>query len=397
MKGVLFLAWRYLAFNRWKTAILIAAITVIVFLPLALELVLERSSEQLRARAEATPLLFGAPGSPLELALNSLYFSGESPAPLQFSTAGEIGDSGLATPIPLHLGFKVGSQPVVGTSPDYFDFRELAVADGRLLAISGETVLGAAAATALGAGPGDGVVTAPETVFDVTGTYPIRLRVVGVLAPTGTPDDEAVFVDVRTAWIIGGIGHGHEDLADPQASGTVLRRDDANIVANAAVVQYREITPDNMADFHFHGATDAFPLSAVIAVPDDDKSGVLLEGRYQSADSPVLVVRPADVMDELLATVFTVRQYVLAAVVLVGIATLATIALVFMLSIRLRRAEIRTMTRIGAAPGRVAAILAAEIMLVLIASLLLAGLLTALAAAWGDEMFRWLLLARESR
>ena len=125
MKGILFLAWRYLAFNRWKTTILIAAITVIVFLPLALELVLERSSERLRARAAATPLLFGAPGSPLELALNSLYFSGESPAPLKFSTVGEIGDSALATAIPLHLGVKVGSQPVVGTSPDYFAFREL--------------------------------------------------------------------------------------------------------------------------------------------------------------------------------------------------------------------------------------------------------------------------------
>ena len=46
MNDVLFLAWRYLVFNRWKTAILVAAITVIVFLPLALELVLERSSDR---------------------------------------------------------------------------------------------------------------------------------------------------------------------------------------------------------------------------------------------------------------------------------------------------------------------------------------------------------------
>lgn len=393
MKDVLYLAWRYLVFNRWKTGILIAAITVIVFLPLALELVLERSSERLRARAAATPLLFGAPGSPLELALSSLYFSAESLTPLEYATVAELNDSGLVNAIPLHLGYRVGSQPVVGTSPDYFRFRDLTVADGRLLALSGETVLGAAAARALGAGPGDGVVTAPESVFDVTGTYPIRLRVVGVLGPTGTPDDQGVFVDVRTAWIIGGIGHGHEDLEDPQASGSVLKREDANIVANAAIVQYRDITPDNMADFHFHGATGGFPLSAVIAVPVDAKSGVLLEGRYQSPDLPVRVVRPAEVMDELLATVFTVRQYVLAAVALVGAATLATIALVFMLSIRLRRAEIRTMTRIGAAPGRVAAVLGAEIMLVLIASVLLAGLLTALAAAWGDEMFRWLLVS----
>lgn len=393
MKDVIYLAWRYLVFNRWKTGILIAAITVIIFLPLALELVLDRSSERLRSRAADTPLLFGAPGSALELALNSLYFSGESPETLEYAMVDELGDTNLATAIPLHLGYRVGSQPVVGTSPDYFTFRGLSVARGRMLALTGETVLGAAAARALDAEPGDGVVTSPESVFDVTGTYPVRLRVVGVLAPTGTPDDEAVFVDVRTAWIIGGIGHGHEDLADPTASGSVLKRDGANIVANAALVQYREITPENLADFHFHGAVDEFPLSAVIAAPLDAKSGVLLEGRYQTPDFRVRVVRPAEVMDELLATVFTVRQYVLAAVALVGAATLATIALVFLLSIRLRRAEIRTMTRIGAAPGRVAAILGTEVVLVLVASGLLAGLLTVVAAVWGEEIFRWLLFS----
>ena len=35
---------------------------------------------------------------------------------------------------------------------------------------------------------------------------------VGILAPTSTPDDEAVFVDIKTAWVISGIGHGHEDV-----------------------------------------------------------------------------------------------------------------------------------------------------------------------------------------
>jgi putative ABC transport system permease protein len=389
----LYLAWRYLVFHRWKTGVLIAAITIIVFLPLALELVLERSSERLRARAAATPLALGAPGSPLELVLNSLYFEGAPPASLNYAAVAEIMDTGLAVPIPLHVRYRVGTQPVVGTSPDYFDFRDLRIARGRRLAITGEAVLGASAARALGAGPGDGVVTSPETVFDVAGTYPLKVRVVGVLAPTGTRDDEAVFVDVRTAWIIGGIGHGHEDLQQSAASGGVLKREDRNIVANAAVVQYREVTAANLADFHFHGRVDEFPLSAVIALPTDAKSGVLLEGRYQDPASPVHVVRPLTVIDALLATVFTVRQYVLAAVALVGAATLATIALVFVLSIRLRRAEIATMTRIGAAPGRVAAILGVEILLVLAASLLLAGLLTALAAAWGGELFRWILVS----
>jgi hypothetical protein len=41
----------------------------------------------------------------------------------------------------------------------------------------------------------------------------------------------------------------------------------------------------------------------------------------------------------------------------------------------------------------VAAILGAEIMLVLLASSVLASLLTWLVTAWGDELFRWVLLS----
>ena len=393
MNSVLYLAWRYLSFNRWKTGVLVTAITVIIFLPLALELVLERSAEQLNARAEATPLLLGSPGSPLELVLNSLYFDATAPEPLNHSALTELNESGLATAIPLHVRYRVSGQPVVGTSPDYFEFRGLRVASGRRLALPGEALIGSAAARQLRAQPGDGIVTSPETVFDVTGNYPLKLQVVGILEPSGTPDDEAVFVDVRTAWIISGIGHGHEDLKDPAAGDAILKREENNIVANASVSQYREITPENLSEFHFHGPVENFPLTAVIAVPLDQKSGVLLEGRYQNATDSMRVARPAEVMGELLATVLTVRQYVLAAVVLVGLATLATIALVFLLSIRLRRGEILTMTRIGASPGRVWVMLGIEILLVILASVLLAVLLTALAAAWGDELIRLLLLS----
>jgi putative ABC transport system permease protein len=393
VKSLLYMAWRYLAFNRIKTVTLVSVITVIIFLPLALQLVLDRSSARLTARASATPLLAGSPGSPLELVLNSLYFDGNSPEPMKYGVVTDIVNMGLAEPIPLFVRYRVSGQPVVGTSPDYFGFRELVVSRGRLMALPGEAVLGASAALHLSAAPGDDLVTSPETVFDVAGTYPLKLSVVGELAPTGTRDDEAVFVDVRTAWIIGGIGHGHEDLANPEAAAGVLKRDGENIVANAAVVQYREITPDNLHDFHFHGDTADFPLSAVITVPTDAKAGVLLEGRFQDPAAPVRLVRPDGVMNELLATVLTVRQYVLAAVLLVALATLATIILVFVLSARLRRNEILTMTRIGAAPGTVIAILATEVIMVLATSLILAGLLTGMAATFGDEIFRMILVS----
>ena len=81
------------------------------------------------------------------------------------------------------------------------------------MAMTGECVLGATAADAAGVGLEGHVYSSPETVFDLAGVYPLKMKVVGVLKPTGTPDDLAVFVDVKTTWIIEGLAHGHQDLS----------------------------------------------------------------------------------------------------------------------------------------------------------------------------------------
>ena len=74
MNGALHLAWRYLAYHRVKTAILVASVTLIVYLPAGLRVLVAESAAALEARARATPLLVGAKGSALELTLNALYF-----------------------------------------------------------------------------------------------------------------------------------------------------------------------------------------------------------------------------------------------------------------------------------------------------------------------------------
>ena len=79
MREALYLAWRYVAYHRVKAAILIASIALIVFLPVGLNVLVSQSADELTRRAAVTPLLVGAKGSPLELALNSLYFEGEVP------------------------------------------------------------------------------------------------------------------------------------------------------------------------------------------------------------------------------------------------------------------------------------------------------------------------------
>jgi putative ABC transport system permease protein len=389
----LYLAWRYLVYHRVKTAILVTSITLIVYLPVGLDVLVSQSAAQLTARAEATPLLVGAKGSPLELVLNSLYLESEAPETLRYAQVDRIAESELAQPIPLYVRFHAREHPIVGTTLEYFEFRGLRFAAGRAMAVLGECVVGARVAESLGVGPGDSVVSSPESVFDLAGVYPLKMRVVGVLEPAHTPDDLAIFADLKTAWIIEGLGHGHRDLARLEARSAVLSRRGDTIVANASVVQYNEIGQENIDSFHFHGDLSGYPITAVIAVPETGKSGVILMGRYQGAEEAGQIVRPIEVMQELLETILTIQSYVVTAVVIVGAATLATAALVFLLSLRLRRREIETMMKLGGSRLAVASVLVSEMAVVLVLSTALAGGLTLLTSRFGSAAIRALLLS----
>ena len=388
MKQTLYLAWRYLAYHRVKTLILAFSITLIVYLPIGLRVLVDQSSRQLTARAEATPLIVGAKGSPLELVLNTLYFRSDYPELMRYEQATRISESDLATAIPMYVRFSAQGHPIVGTSYEYFEYRGLEIVAGRQLGILGEAVLGSRVAEALDVGPGEFVISSPESVFDLAGVYPLRMRVAGVLGFSDTADDDAIFVDVRTTWIIEGVGHGHQDLTRPEAASVVLTRDSTNIVGNAAVLQYNEITEDNIDSFHFHGDMSQYPLTAIIALPPDQKSSALLQGRYQGDDEVAQITRPVTVMNELLGTILTVQSFITAGAVIVGIATLATAALVFMLSLRLRRREIETLFKIGGSRSSVASVMASEIVAVLLAGVVLAGGLTFLTSQFGSAVIR---------
>ncbi len=56
MIQTLYLAWRYLAFHRWKTAILVMVITLILYLPVGLRVLVNQSSEQLTESANRNPV-----------------------------------------------------------------------------------------------------------------------------------------------------------------------------------------------------------------------------------------------------------------------------------------------------------------------------------------------------
>ena len=373
--GVWFLGRRYLGRNRAKTALLVAAFSLVWLLPAGIALVVGKVEEQLRARAAGTPLLLGQAGSPLELVFNGLYFTKPAIATLPYGGTEAIAADGLATVIPLYARFAAADHRIVGTTLDYFDFRGLEIREGRGLIDLGECVVGSAVAARNGIVPGDSVISTPETLFDLAGVYPLKMKVVGVLAPSGTPDDAAIFVDVKTAWIIEGLGHGHEEadkLGEEARLAALSGSDDGAVRLNASVVQYNEVTEENTDDFHFHGEIADYPVTAAIVIPVDAKAQALLKGRYGKAGGPQLI-SPGTEMDELFATVFSVQDFVLRLLGAIGVATLAIGALVFLLSNRLRRDEFRHLRHLGADPGTVRALVLFEGAFVVVTSLMMAG------------------------
>ena len=324
--------------------------------------------------------------------MNTLYFAEEVPELMTMVASDRIADTDLALPIPLYVRFKARGNPIVGTTLDYFEFRELAIAHGRQLAVLGDCVLGARVAESLALSPGDSLVSSPESLFDLAGVYPLKMKVAGVLQKSHTSDDLAVFVDLKTAWVIQGLGHGHQDVTKLKDPTLVLKRTKSNVAATAKLFHYTEITEKNMASFHFHGNLSAYPISAVIAVPIDAKSGTILRGRYLSKEETQQIIKPEEVIDSLLQNIFRIKNVLDAVIAVVALATVLAILLVFALSLRLRQREIQTIFKIGCSRMTISKLIAAEILIIVFVSAVLCSIMMVAVQSVSNDLVRMLFI-----
>ncbi len=388
----LYIAWKYVSFNKIITATLVACITLISFLPLSLQLLLDESERQLMSRAVSTPLVVGAKGSALDLVMNTLYFDDEVPELITMEASEQVMDTDLALPIPVYVRFHARGHPIVGTTLDYFDFRGLKVAEGRSLAVLGDCVVGAVVAEKLDLKPGSNIVSSPENLFDLAGVYPLKMEVVGVFEKSHTSDDLAVFVDMKTAWVIQGLGHGHEDvtiLTDPTL---VLKRTESNVAATAKLYHFTEITEKNIDTFHFHGKLTSYPVTAVVAIPYDTKSGTILRGRYLTREERHQIVKPEEVIDGLLQNIFRIKTMLDGVISVVALATMLAIILVFALSLRLRQGEIQTIFKLGCRRMTIVRLLSAEIIIIVLISAILCGAMVFFVSQYSNELVRLLII-----
>lgn len=365
MSGLFYLAWRHARAHAARTALLIACIALALWVPMTASVLAKRYNQDLRARAESTPLLIGAPGNRYDLTLAALYYRpSERIDTISYRSLDLLQAEDRAVCIPLHQRFTARGYPIVATSIEYAEFRDLRLAEGSDPLRIGACTLGASVAAELGLKTGDSLYSDPTELYDIARPPALKMRVAGVYAPTGGPDDGAVFCDVRTAWVLEGIAHGHEE-ADEIDEALVLSSTDDSVSISGALIEYAEVTEANEASFHYHGDTSLLPLTAVLALPTSDKNATLLKSGV-NARMPLQAVSPSAVIDDLLGVVFKVKAFFDLVGIFLVLTTAALVGLVFLLSSRLRTSEMRTLDRIGAPRSAARTLIALEVLGVLV-------------------------------
>lgn len=388
MKESLYLAIKYLLFHYGRTIILVGSFGLILYLPLGLQRLIAESEIQMMARADATPLIIGAKGNATDLVINTLYFEQTEIDALNLESIERLNGTGFGYSIPMLSLFKAREFSIIGTNLDYFDFRSLSIHKGRSLRYVGECVIGQLVSERLDLHPGDSLISSPENFMDLAGVYPLQMEVVGVLNSSDSPDDLAIFTDLKTNWIIMGLGHGHQDLQDVNDPSLVLDRDSTNVTASAKLFISNKINGKDMGSFHFHGDINSYPITSILFIPKDHKASTLLKGRFATGEMAEQLVVPSIVVENLLENIFRIKQIFNTVFILVGIATLFILGLIVMLTLRLRKEELYTMFTLGSSRNKTMEIIGFELLITAILSLAVALTLYSLTGLFVEGFIR---------
>ncbi|MCA8987220.1 MAG: hypothetical protein KDA78_06245 [Planctomycetaceae bacterium] len=381
-----FLSAQYARFYSGRSLLLIIGLALAFSLPVTTRFLAAVAANTLSERARDYPFLVGSPGSPTDLVTHALYYRNRSASELTYAAVTELKQDDLVTVLPLHLGHFSGDYPIVGAASGFLKHRNVQYQAGGTWERMGDCILGANVARNLGLSVGGSVISNQESFINPAGALPLKMRITGILAKTGSPDDEAIFVSLETAWLIDGIGHGHEESlhtesTDPDSS--------QHASLEARGTPFLEVTSENINQFHFHGSRDSFPMTCALAVPVDSRSGTIWEGRIRQQDQ-FMLVRPAEVIEGLVTTLVDMQRVIDAIATIVGMIVLMLIVVIVMLSQQMRREEFETYRALGIERAVLRQLFLGDFLMMLIPALLLSVLLTAvfvpICQTWWEQL-----------
>ncbi|MDN4503549.1 ABC transporter permease [Alteromonadaceae bacterium BrNp21-10] len=202
---LLSLATKSLLNRRYTLGLSLLAVAMSVMMLLGVERLQQQIKSGFAQTISATDLIVGPRSSPLTLLLSTVFDLAEQNHGMSWQSYQQIKNMpDVQWVVPLSFGDSHEGYRVVGTLPSYFIYRQfanktsLSFQQGRAFTDDEGVVLGAMVAQKLGYQLGDQVVLSHGLAarsFSQHRQHP--LKVVGILAMTGTPVDKRLFVDLQ--------------------------------------------------------------------------------------------------------------------------------------------------------------------------------------------------------
>jgi putative ABC transport system permease protein len=343
MTALFKLALKSLLNRRGSAALTVLAIALSVGLFLGVEKARTGARAGFESTISGTDLIVGAPTGSINLLLYSVFRMGSATAEVSWPAYQDLAarpDVDWAVPIALgdsHQGFRV-----MGTTGAYFErFRHgrgtaLRFADGAAFDDLFDAVIGADVARDLGYEIGT-----PLTLAHGIGAGGIGaghddrpFRVIGILAPTGTPVDKTVHVSLEaiTALHVGWETGARNPLADT-------------------------ITEDMIRSFVLT------PKTVTAVYIGLKRKGTILTTRRQintAAREPLMAIMPGEALAELWRVTALAERALLAVSGFVVVVGLVSILISLLTSLNERRREMSILRAVGARPGQVFGLLVVE-------------------------------------
>lgn len=380
LRSLAAIAWASARNRRFTLVATVVALALSVFLMLAVERLREQARESFMASVSGVDLVVGPRSSPLQLVLHAIFRLGSATHNMSWQSVEMLrARPEVAFVIPIALGDSHRNFPVVGTTPDYFthfrhgDKRPLAFASGTAFAgtLDGlfEAVVGSEVAGSLGYSIGTVISLSHGSTANPGSEHDDRpFKVVGILAPTGTPVDRSVHVSLSAIealhvdWVGGARMPG---LVIPSEQ---LRRFDLKPKAVAAA----------LVGLNQRAAVFAMQRSV---------------NGYR--DEALVAVLPGIALDELWSLMAVVEQVLRLVSALVFLVSVLGLLAILLASLNERRRELAILRSVGASPRDMFVLLGLEMLIIValgclfgLALLLLVSAAAAplLADRWGVQL-----------
>lgn len=367
--NLLGLAWRSLLNRRFAIILTVCTIALSIGLLVLVEQLRSEVRQGFYRSVSGVDLIVGARTAPVQLLLYSVFGIGDATNDISWQTYTEL----KALPevewaIPMALGDSHRSFRVMGTSEAFFEHyrfgnrESLQIAAGRVFDDLFDVVVGAQVARQLGYELGDRVVLAHGTgnvSLQSHDKHPFTIT--GILAPTGTPVDQQLYVSLAA----------HRAIHIGWESG--VQRPGATIDQERARAMAEELRPNTVTAI-------LLGLTTRVAVFG-------LQRRINEyPQEPLSGIMPGITLQQLWRITGLAEQVLRIVAALVVLAGLLGMLTVLLTTLNERRREMAILRANGARPWQIASLLVFEAGLIAAAGIALGVLLAVavqlLAAPW---------------